>query len=172
MFFKKDGGLLVEQLAGAVGPGEGQGEQAHQLGEALGVGQVGVLEVEAPTLEAAGQGLDLPTVGVGVDGLGLGRAGAGDGQEVAAVQAHHAVPAVGDEGVALEALVGRDALPLQPPEPVLADELAVGQQRGDAARIKDGEEAPVRATRPAVSESPGLSRTPGTPAGRCQARGS
>ncbi len=52
----------MEQLAGAVSPGEGQGEQAHQLGQALGVGQVGVLEVEAPALQAAEQGLDLPDI--------------------------------------------------------------------------------------------------------------
>jgi len=54
--------LLVEQLADLVDPGEGQGEQAHELGQALGVGEVGVLEVEAPALQAAEQGLDLPAI--------------------------------------------------------------------------------------------------------------
>ncbi len=65
----------MEQLAGAVSPGEGQSEQAHQLGKALGAGQVGILEVEAPALQAAEQGLDLPAVGVGADGFGLWRGG-------------------------------------------------------------------------------------------------
>lgn len=53
----------------------------------------------------------------------------------------HPVPAVGDEGVALEALVERDALLLQPAEPRLADELAVGQQRLDLGDAEDLEEA-------------------------------
>jgi hypothetical protein len=79
--------LLVEQLADLVGPGEGQGEQAHQLGQALGVGEVGVLEVEAPGLQSAEQGFDLPAAGIGVDGPGLGGAGAGDEQEAAVLQA-------------------------------------------------------------------------------------
>ncbi len=57
------------------------------------------------------------------------------------VQAHHPVPGVGHAGVALEALVERNALPLEPAKPVLADELAVGQQGGDAARAKHLEEA-------------------------------
>lgn len=34
----------------------------------------------------------------------------------------------------LEALVERDAVPLEPAEPILADELAVGQQGGDPGR--------------------------------------
>ena len=62
MFFKRDGVLLVAQLAGLVSPGEGQGEQAHQLGEPFGIRQVGVLEVEAPAFQAAEQGLDLPVI--------------------------------------------------------------------------------------------------------------
>lgn len=57
------------------------------------------------------------------------------------VQAHHSVPGVGRAGVALEALVERNALPLEPAKPVLADQLAVGQQGGDAARAKHLEEA-------------------------------
>jgi len=77
----------VKQDAGAIGPGEGQGEQAKEFAEAFGVGQVGVLEVEAPALQATEQGLDLPAVGVGFNGLGLGRAGTGDEQELPVVQA-------------------------------------------------------------------------------------
>ena len=50
----------MEQRTGAVGPGEGQGEQGHQLRQALGVGEVGVFEVETPAFEAAEQGLDIP----------------------------------------------------------------------------------------------------------------
>lgn len=57
------------------------------------------------------------------------------------IQAHRPVPGVGHAGVALEALVERNALPLEPAQPVLADELAVGQQGGDAARAKHLEEA-------------------------------
>ncbi len=53
---------VMQQFSRAAGPGEGQGEQAHQLGEALGVGEMGVLQVEAPALQAAEQGLDLPDI--------------------------------------------------------------------------------------------------------------
>lgn len=57
--------------------------------------------------------------------------------------AHHAIlaPTAGSgEGVAFGVLVGRNALPLQPQEPVLADELAVGQQGSDLIDAKDVEE--------------------------------
>ena len=54
--------MLVEQLAGLVSPGEGQGEQAHQLSEPLGIRQVSVFEVEAPAFQAAEQGLVLPVI--------------------------------------------------------------------------------------------------------------
>lgn len=164
----------MQQPASAAGPREGQCEQTHELGEALGVGEMRVLQVETTAFEAAEQGLELPAVGVGVDGFGLRRAKAGDEQEVAVlqaqggdvdeaapnraaagqavafawlqraeqhVQAHRAVPGVGHEGVALEPLVERDAVPLEPAEPVLTDELAVGQQGGDLGRAEDGEEA-------------------------------
>lgn len=57
------------------------------------------------------------------------------------VEAHRPVPGVGDEGVALEPLVEGDAVPLQPAEPVLADELAVGQQSGDPAGPESRQEA-------------------------------
>lgn len=52
---------------------EGQGGEAHELGEALWVGEVGVLEVEAPGLQGAEQGFDLPAVGVGVNELAVGQ---------------------------------------------------------------------------------------------------
>lgn len=58
------GGAVVEGFAGAVGSGEGQGEQAHELGEALGVGEVGVLEVEAPGFQGDEQ--EVPVI----DGAG------------------------------------------------------------------------------------------------------
>ncbi len=50
----------MQQFAGAAGPGEGQGEQAHQFGQALGIGEVGVFQIESPALEAAEQGFDIP----------------------------------------------------------------------------------------------------------------
>jgi len=37
----------MEQFAGTISPSEGQGEQSQQLAQAFGIGQVGVLEVEA-----------------------------------------------------------------------------------------------------------------------------
>lgn len=58
------------------------------------------------------------------------------------VEAHRPIPGVGHAGVALEALVEREALPLQPQEPRRADELPVGQPGGDPARAEDLEEAP------------------------------
>ena len=164
----------MEQLAGPVSPGEGQGQEAQQLAEAFRVDEVGVLEVEPPAFQAAKQGFDLPAVGIGADGLGLGGARTGDEQKLAVVQAQrgevheaapdraaagqvpafaglqraeqrveaqHPVPTVGYPGVALEALVERDAPALQPEEPVLADKLAVGQQGGDFGRAEDGKEA-------------------------------
>ncbi|MGZ8974773.1 hypothetical protein [Methylomagnum sp.] len=76
------------------------------------------------------------------------------------VQARHPVPTVGHQGVALEALVERDALPLQPAEPVLADELPVGQHSRAAIRVapKTLRKRSIRAMRSAVSEFPALSR--------------
>ena len=56
------------------------------------------------------------------------------------VQAHRPVPGVGHAGVALEPLVEGDAVPLQPAEPVLADEFAVGQQGGNPCRAEHLEE--------------------------------
>ena len=67
-------GAVLEQFAGAVGPGEGQGEQAHELGEAVGVREVGVFEVEAPGFQSGEQGFHLPAIGIGPQGLGLWRA--------------------------------------------------------------------------------------------------
>jgi hypothetical protein len=59
-FFLADGAVaVVQEFTRAVGPGEGQGEQAHQLGEALGVGEMGVFQVEVPAFQAAELGFRL-----------------------------------------------------------------------------------------------------------------
>lgn len=65
-----------------VSPGKGQSEQAEQLAEPSGIGQVRVLEVEAPALKAAEQGFDFPAPGVSVDGLSLRYPGAGNDEPV------------------------------------------------------------------------------------------
>ena len=49
------------------------------------------------------------------------------------------VPGIGDEGVALEALMKRDARLLQPGKPVFADAFAIGQQGGDCFDTEDRE---------------------------------
>ena len=67
----------MKPFARAVAPSEGQSEQPHHFRQASGVGQVGVLEVEAPRFQATEQGFQLPAVGVGVDSLALGRAEGG-----------------------------------------------------------------------------------------------
>src|SRR5512144_66117 len=77
----------MEQFTRSISRGEGQSEQANQLGQALRVGEVGVLEVEAPAFQAAEQSLHLPAVGVGVEGLRLWGTGRGDEEELASVQA-------------------------------------------------------------------------------------
>ena len=58
----------------------------HEFGETLGIGEVGILQVEAAGLEGAEQGSDWPAVGIGVDGLGLGGAGGCDEQAVPVVE--------------------------------------------------------------------------------------
>jgi hypothetical protein len=50
----------MKLFAGAVGPGKGQSQQAHHLGQARGVFEVGILEVEASCFETAEQGFDIP----------------------------------------------------------------------------------------------------------------
>ena len=50
--------MVVKWFAGAVAPREGQGEQPHHFGQARGVGEVGILEVEAPGFEASEQGFN------------------------------------------------------------------------------------------------------------------
>ncbi len=57
------------------------------------------------------------------------------------VDPHDPVPMVRDERVALDALVEGNSSCLQPAEPGLADEFAVGQQYGDPPNAKDGEES-------------------------------
>ncbi|WP_201218770.1 hypothetical protein [Halochromatium roseum] len=42
-------------------PGTGQGEQAEEVLEAFGLGQMGVFEVEAMALEGGKQGFDTPS---------------------------------------------------------------------------------------------------------------
>lgn len=166
--------MVVKWFAGAVAPREGQGEQPHHFGQARGVGEVGILEVEAPGFEASEQGFHWPAVGVGVDGLVLGCAEGGQDEPLAVVQAQRGevdeaapdgspsrqqvglagferaqervnpqdpVPVVGDEGVAFDPLVEGNSSRLQPPEPCLAHEFAVGQQHGDPPDAKDGQEA-------------------------------
>lgn len=70
----------MELLADAVGPGEGQRQQAHQFGQARGIPEVGVLEIEAARFETAAQGFHLPAVGVGVEGI-VGRCARGGEDE-------------------------------------------------------------------------------------------
>ena len=67
----------MDLFAGAVGPGKGQRQQAHHLGQASGVFEVGILEVEAPRFQATEPGFHWPAVGVGADGLVLGCAEGG-----------------------------------------------------------------------------------------------
>lgn len=78
----------MEVFAGAVGPGKGESQQAHHLGQASSVSEVGVFEVEAPRFRATEQGFDLPAVGVGFQGLRLGCPRAGDEQERTVRSAH------------------------------------------------------------------------------------
>ena len=78
--------MVVKLFAGAVAPREGQGEQPHHFGQARGVGEVGILEVEAPGFEASEQGFHLPAVSVGTDGLILGGAEGGEDEPLAVVQ--------------------------------------------------------------------------------------
>ena len=47
--------MVVKLFAGAVVPREGQGEQPHHFGQARSVSEVGVLEIEAPRLQATEQ---------------------------------------------------------------------------------------------------------------------
>ena len=77
----------MKPFAGAVAPREGQSEQPHHFGQASGVLEVGVLEVEAPRFQATEQGFHLPAVGVGVDGLVLGGTEGGQNEQLAVVQA-------------------------------------------------------------------------------------
>ena len=164
----------MKLFAGAVAPREGQRQQPHHFGQARRVGEVGVLEVEAPRFQATEQGFHLPSVGVSVDRLILGCAKGGEDEQFAVIQAqrrevdeatpdgppsrqqvrlagferaqervdpHGPIPVVGDERVALDALVEGNPLLLQPTQPRLTHEFAVGQQHGDSLNAKDGKEA-------------------------------
>lgn len=76
----------MEPFAGAVAPRKGQRQQAHHFGQSSGVGQVGILEVEAPGFEATEQGFHLPAVSVGTDGLILRGAEGGEDEQLVVVQ--------------------------------------------------------------------------------------
>ncbi len=57
------------------------------------------------------------------------------------VNAHQPIPVVGDERVALDALVEGNLLGLQPAEPRLTHEFTVGQEDGDPPHAKDRQKA-------------------------------
>lgn len=67
-------------------PDAGQGEQPQQALETLGLGEVGLFEVEAVGLQGGKQGLDGPALGILAQRL-WGIAVAGDQQPLAVVQA-------------------------------------------------------------------------------------
>ncbi len=64
-----------------IGPGKCQGKLAEHFGDALGIDEMGVLEVEAPRFQAAKQGPNFPAAGIGGDGLVLRRTGRSDDQQ-------------------------------------------------------------------------------------------
>ena len=72
------------------------------------------------------------------------------------VDPHDPVPVVGDERVAFDALMKGNPSRLQPPEPGLAHELAVGQQHGVRPTPKTARKRSIKATRSAVLELPAL----------------
>ncbi|MCP5425141.1 MAG: hypothetical protein H6970_08755 [Gammaproteobacteria bacterium] len=51
----------MELFTGATGPSEGQGEQTHELGQTLGMGEMGIFKIEATGFQATEQGFNLPT---------------------------------------------------------------------------------------------------------------
>lgn len=55
---------IVEEFAGTTSPGESEGEQAHEFGEAFRMGEVGLLQIEAATFQTTEEGFDLPAVGI------------------------------------------------------------------------------------------------------------
>ncbi|MBK5938759.1 hypothetical protein CCR96_05725 [Halochromatium roseum] len=61
MFFFANGLLLMGPESSMQSPGTGQGEQAEEVLEAFGLGQMGVFEVEAMALEGGKQGFDTPS---------------------------------------------------------------------------------------------------------------
>lgn len=122
--------MVVKWFAGAVAPREGQGEQPHHFGQARGVGEVGILEVEAPGFEASEQGFHWPAVGVGVDGLVLGCAEGGQDEPLAVVQAQRGeVDEAAPDGSPSRQQVGlagferaQERVNPQDPVPVVGDE--------------------------------------------------
>ncbi len=60
---------IVEEFAGTTSPSESEGEQAHPFGEAFGMGEVSLLQMEAATFQTTEEGFDLPAVGISGQGL-------------------------------------------------------------------------------------------------------
>lgn len=67
-----------EGLSGSIGPGERQGQQGQEFAEPVGMGQMGVLEVEATGFQGAEQGFNFPSSGIGRERRLRRRAGTGD----------------------------------------------------------------------------------------------
>lgn len=71
-----DGALAGAPFSGGEGKGESDGQDAHHLGDAAGIDDVGVFEIEAAGLEGGKQGLDCPSSPVdGKGGIGIGVCG-------------------------------------------------------------------------------------------------
>ncbi len=74
-----------EVKRGARGPGEGEGDEAHQEAELARVGEAGVLEVEAAGLGVAEETFDGPAPAIGGERL-TGSAVGGDDQPLAGLE--------------------------------------------------------------------------------------
>ena len=78
--FAFDGGCAC------IGPGHGEGDDDEQGVELVGLGDAGILDVEAPCLAVAEEAFDLPSLSIGPEGR-FGGAVAGDDQERAITEA-------------------------------------------------------------------------------------
>ncbi|PKP63288.1 MAG: hypothetical protein CVT86_05630 [Alphaproteobacteria bacterium HGW-Alphaproteobacteria-8] len=68
------GGPHPEQVGGdASGPDDGERRQRHEQGELAGVGETGVLDVQAAGLRGAEQAFDRPAFAIGGEGLAAGK---------------------------------------------------------------------------------------------------